>query len=292
MKLPIIQSLWIGNPFSNIEKLCVQSFIDHGHEFHLYTYADIGGVPNKAVIKDANEILPESEIFYDKRGSVTGFSDWFRYALLQNHGGFWVDMDMICIRPFNFTDEIVLNGAGGDSTNSVLKFPKGNSFIALLEKHCREFQNPENSNFGSVGGPTVLDKFVKQHHMQKYIKPHTYFLPFPFEKWHTAFDNTYAGCPMIYQTTHSVHLFNEMLRLYGFDKNANFDSDSLFEQLKAKHGIENLPSAQRITSEQIQVIVAEKITASLTKRKTRINRERILYLLIALFVGIAIGLIT
>ena len=37
---------------------------------------------------------------------------------------------------------------------------------------------------------------------------------------------------------------------------------------------------------------AEKITASLTKSKTRINRERILYLLIALFVGIIIGLIT
>ncbi len=42
--LPIIQSLWIGNPLSKLERLCIQSFIDHGHEFHLYTYATVGSL--------------------------------------------------------------------------------------------------------------------------------------------------------------------------------------------------------------------------------------------------------
>lgn len=108
MKLPIIQSLWIGDDLTNMEKLCIQSFIDNGHEFHLYTYTDIGGIPEGTIVKDGNEILPESEIFKTKhRSSVSKFSDWFRYALLSKHGNFWVDMDLICIRPFNFTDEII-----------------------------------------------------------------------------------------------------------------------------------------------------------------------------------------
>ena len=33
-----IQSLWIGPRLSNMEHLCIKSFIDHGHKFHLYIY--------------------------------------------------------------------------------------------------------------------------------------------------------------------------------------------------------------------------------------------------------------
>ena len=46
----IIQSLWIGNEISNIEKLCINSYIKNGHAFHLYAYNDIEGVPSDCVI--------------------------------------------------------------------------------------------------------------------------------------------------------------------------------------------------------------------------------------------------
>ena len=58
----IIQSLWIGNKISNIEKLCINSYIKNGHAFHLYAYNDIEGVPSDCVIKDASEILPEKDV--------------------------------------------------------------------------------------------------------------------------------------------------------------------------------------------------------------------------------------
>ncbi len=87
MRLPIIQSLWIGDDLTNVEKLCVQSFLNNGHEFHLYTYTDIGGIPSGAVVKDGTAILPSSEIFKYKGGSYAGFADWFRYALLAKLGG-------------------------------------------------------------------------------------------------------------------------------------------------------------------------------------------------------------
>ncbi|WP_424947946.1 hypothetical protein [Candidatus Spongiihabitans sp.] len=82
MTLPIIQSLWIGDECSQMERLCVQSYLDHGHEFHLYTYADIGGIPDGAVVKDGNEVLPRREIFRSHNGRLGPFSDWFRYELL------------------------------------------------------------------------------------------------------------------------------------------------------------------------------------------------------------------
>ena len=57
---------------------------------------------------DANEIIPEKDVFRYKnsnqfghgKGSVAGFSDIFRYKLLFEKGGWWVDMDVTCLKPF------------------------------------------------------------------------------------------------------------------------------------------------------------------------------------------------
>ena len=283
--LPVIQSLWIGADLSNVEKLCVQSFLDNGHEFHLYTYAKIGGVPQGAVIKDANEILPENDIFQNRRGGVTAFADWFRFALLNKRGNFWVDMDIICLKPFSFDSDIVF-GRGV----MVMAFPKGHILAQSLEKAGRnhteifpwedattikkkrwkrllrrgkegmEFDNPL-----SLGGFT---KALKYFSVNQHAKPFMYFTPIPHTQWHTAFNDAYAEGIGFYENTHAVHLWNEQARrISGFDKNARFDAESLFEQLKKKHGIENDENAPRIRSENIQ-------SASLLERRKRKNKQR------------------
>jgi len=37
----IIQALWIGGELSLMEQLTINSFIKHGHTFHLYCYEEI-----------------------------------------------------------------------------------------------------------------------------------------------------------------------------------------------------------------------------------------------------------
>ena len=59
----IVQSLWVGNSLSNMEVCCIQSFLKHGFTFHLYTYENVKRIPKGTVIKDANEIMDEKEIF-------------------------------------------------------------------------------------------------------------------------------------------------------------------------------------------------------------------------------------
>ncbi|MCF8323269.1 MAG: hypothetical protein K9I26_09045, partial [Flavobacterium sp.] len=107
MNLPIIQSLWIGDTLSLNEQLCITSFLFHGHEFHLYTYGTIKNVPDDTIIKDANRIIPSDKIFKYRKGSYAGFADWFRYKLLFEKGGFWVDTDVICMKPFLFDSNII-----------------------------------------------------------------------------------------------------------------------------------------------------------------------------------------
>ena len=59
----VVQSLWVGNPLSDMEKYSIQSFLNAGHEFHLFTYAPVQGVPKGVKIKDGNKVMPAKEVF-------------------------------------------------------------------------------------------------------------------------------------------------------------------------------------------------------------------------------------
>src|SRR5580698_9560242 len=102
MLLPI-QSLWVGDRLSAMEQLAIKSFLFHGHPFHLYVYQATEGIPEGTIVQDANEILPATSIFkYSEHNSYAGFANFFRYKLLVERGGWWVDMDVICLKPFRF----------------------------------------------------------------------------------------------------------------------------------------------------------------------------------------------
>ena len=129
-----VASLWIGKPLTAVERLCITSFLANGHPFHLYVYEEIGNIPAETTIRDAREILPENKVFsqsYDGgSNSITGFSDMFRYELLLKHGGWWVDMDVICLRPLDFPEEIVFgNHDEGGIMNTIIKFPSGHPLM-------------------------------------------------------------------------------------------------------------------------------------------------------------------
>jgi hypothetical protein len=104
----VIQSLWVGGRLSTMEQLCIRSFQAHGHEFVLYVYEATEGVPPGTVVMDANTIIPASRIFtYREHQTYAGFANFFRYKLLLERGGWFVDADMVCLRPFGFDDDYV-----------------------------------------------------------------------------------------------------------------------------------------------------------------------------------------
>ena len=106
--LPVIQSLWIGGKLSVMEQLCISSFISNGHTFHLYTYGEIKNVPKGTILKDAAEIISPDKIFkYQDRDTYAGFADVFRYKLLLEKGSYWVDTDVVCLKPFTNRSDYV-----------------------------------------------------------------------------------------------------------------------------------------------------------------------------------------
>src|SRR3954471_5950762 len=103
---PVVHSLWCGpTPLGLQQQLTIRSFQDHGHHFVLWTYTPDLIVPSKTELHDARQILPAETIFRLRGGAHGGsyafFSDRFMLALLLEQGGWWVQMDVTCLRPLD-----------------------------------------------------------------------------------------------------------------------------------------------------------------------------------------------
>ncbi len=104
----VFHGFWDGPPLGPLRYSCLKSFVELGHQFELYVYGPLD-VPRGVVLMDAEQIIPRSEIFYyqnpriddpDESGKDLGpFSDLFRFKLLAERGGWWSDVDTICLSP-------------------------------------------------------------------------------------------------------------------------------------------------------------------------------------------------
>ena len=100
-------SLWIGTTLTLLEQTCINSFLEKGTVFILYIYDNLENVPEGTLIRDANNVVPFSE--YSKYDNPSYFSNLFRYNLLYELGGIWVDMDLLCINPIDLSTEYIFS---------------------------------------------------------------------------------------------------------------------------------------------------------------------------------------
>ena len=125
--LPTINALWIGQ-LSPVERLCLGSFATQGHPVHLYAYDEIENLPEGVTIQDATQILPRELIFTNQlgkgKGSLAAFSDLFRFKLLLDRGGWWVDADIFCLKPFHFTAPYVFGFEANNVASGVIRMPR------------------------------------------------------------------------------------------------------------------------------------------------------------------------
>ena len=235
----IIQGLWVNGALNNLQRLCIKSFLSNGHEFHLYTYNNEIEVPLGTTIIDAGEIISEKDIFLDERGGLSTFADMFRYELLFEKGGWWVDMDIVCLRPFDFKSEYIfgseyLNFAGNSKpvTNiGVIKTPPKSDIMLF----CKDTANKTwKSNYPNIKwaafGRRVLDSFLDNNEGYKeYIQlPHV-FCPLPFFFYYMYYCDIMIDFT---EKTYSLHFWNEMTRQIKANMNDVYHPNSLFERYK------------------------------------------------------------
>ena len=116
----IVNGFWYGSELGELEKLCIDSWIKNGYEFHLWIYDDIE-VSNGVVVENANHIVSFNQYFtYNEghsKGTPVAFSNLFRAQLLYQRGGLYTDLDVLCLKLYDFNKRFVFSEQG-DSTHS------------------------------------------------------------------------------------------------------------------------------------------------------------------------------
>lgn len=246
----VIQGLWIGSELSAMERLSIASFLANGHEYHLYIYDDVRNVPEGTAVKDGNEILPASMIFrYEAQKSFSAFSNFFRYKLLLERGGWWADSDMVCLRPFDFTQEYVFSSEmanGREFINcGVIKTPPGSPAMEYAWNICRA-KVPAKLVWGEVG-PRLMSESIKRLALESFVMRSRVFCPFGYEEWDAVLNPKKVwdlGSPR----TYGVHLWNEMWRRNERDKDQSYHPDCLYERLKHKYMSQSKAGTSRETN--------------------------------------------
>jgi hypothetical protein len=231
-----VTTLWIGE-LSRLECLCFRSWMHHGHPFHLWAYDVPEGVPRGVEVHDAAEILPRDAIFrYGKHaekhgafaqedGGYGGFANLWRYHYLHRYGGWWVDADLIALKPLDFKTPYLFGAAVRRRIyNGLMRTPPGTAFtadlIAAAEAMGRDVKFCES-------GPALLPRMVRAHGLQAFIRKTKTFYPHHWSKWQIPFQ---PDRPL--PTSYTIHLWNEVLRRKGFDKNADYPPTCQIEKIR------------------------------------------------------------
>lgn len=246
---------WHGDEPSRLERMCMSSFVAHGHHVMLHVYDAPRGVPQGIELVDATLTLPRSSLFRQREtGSLAAFADWFRYKLLYEQGGIWVDTDVVCLKPFTYRHpEVFAWQDESHINNAVLGLPAGSELAQWMieccerpnrvrpydDRHTRKLKrrrrwlrgNRRDDTEWGESGPIGFTAVARHLDRAADALPPWHFYPIHFSDWKSIFDGNAAQHHALLVNSSAVHLWNEMIRREpGFDKHGRFRSDSLFEQ--------------------------------------------------------------
>ena len=242
----IIQSLWIGPSLTIMEQMSIKSFLKNGHEYHLYTYGDVANIPEGTMVKDGNDILPASEIYRYKTGSVSAFSNLFRFTMLYKKGGYWADTDLVCIKPIDFEEDYVFVSEPSDDYKhsiicaGLIKLPKGcqAAFQGMLIQKVHKHKILSGEIRWS-SGPQTVREVVFRCGLEKYVLPWQAICSCTYNDMKSLTDQNHKPNDKIImklseapENMYGIHLWNEIWRYNKIDKNGTYDEDSLYEELK------------------------------------------------------------
>lgn len=233
------RSFWFGPSLTPYEELCIRSFLDHGHSFCVYSYERLQ-LPRGAQQEDAGKILPREELFVypsgPGKGGVSAFANRFRYALLLQEGGWWVDMDMVCLTDdFPGSHVFFALEEEGRVNNAILRFPPQHAVMRDCLDHATRMGS--HIEFGATG-PKLLTEKLAAHDLDRHASSSATCYPLHWRDYMLQFDPARREF-MEDLTAHSItyHMWNEMLRRSSIDKNIKPPVGSFLEALMRRHGV-------------------------------------------------------
>lgn len=294
-----IAQLWIGGNLTYMEQLCAVSFRDAGHHVKMYTYGEVGNIPDGIEVCDANEIMPLGNVIAHKRtGSPAPQADKWRYNMLaKTDDQIWADTDAYCVKRFTSS-----NGHfhGWESqhhiNNGVVGLPSDSETLAgLIDFTSDEYAIPDWFNeelkaemrrkklagnpvhvgeqSWGVWGPQALTHFLHKTGEHKYALPIEALFPISFKKRRLMLKPNLDLSEYVTDNTLSIHFWGRRMRMRIIEREGGEpDPDSLIGKLLKKHGI--VPSDAPMPLANPHKPEGDDKQASNTARKPVANVEK------------------
>ncbi len=225
----IAHFFWHGSPLSLYEINCIQSFIRNGFDVHIWSFDKIN-IPEGSKLCNAEKFFSKTEILQftqaGKKGSITSFSNAFRYRLLTEEEGWWFDIDCLCMMDEKEFCKLKKNRqivAGWQDSfcvnNAVLCFPDiqlAKKALALYEKIAQQKQN--NFAWGDIG-PKLITQLVIENNLIGDICSQSCFYPLHFSKATQAIDpKCYESVKSASKKSFVFHYWNEVFIRQSIEK--------------------------------------------------------------------------
>ena len=268
MRNQTFTAFWHGAALSPMHWACLASFVERGHRMRLYTYRDLE-VPPGVILEDARQVMSDKELFEFEK-SFSAFSNIFRYKVLLEQGGWWVDTDIYCLAedipdpPYAWArqDEDSINGA-------VLRFPAGDPTLEKILKAAIKV-GKRVKIWGQIG-PTLLTKHLEGRNFPGHYGTTHDFYPVHWLETHLLWmpggrDAILAKCG----EAPFLHLWGSMFSYYGIDIDASPPQGSFLRHMYERSAF---PRALPPTDEEKTL---SSIRAFLDKKWVRERSMRLL----------------
>lgn len=265
--LPIVSSMWTGGKMSFVEIVAMQSFLDHGHDFTLYTLDDVGNVPKGVKIVDAREIYaPEFPTGPGMHHNNIVYSDIFRLIMIRDTGAIWADLDAYCVRPFIFPTEYIFGfeeskPSTSSIANTILGFPKNSAALTqcidlvlsknpippfFINRRRKRLQMDAKTGkqFGfqdfsrGASGPRLINHYVNQTGEIRYAMPKNVFYPGPRPFRHPLLKPDFPIEQLEYDETVSVHIFAKTKNFINTDFGGVLPKGCYLDTVCKRHGVD------------------------------------------------------
>ena len=231
-----LNALWFGDHLGYLEQLSIKTALAQGHPYTLYSYEPkrLSGVPDGVEVRNASEVMsdPKRVAYFHGKFRALG-SDFFRYEILAKALGYWVDLDLLFLKPLDLQEPYVFGWEKPGSVNgAVLKLPAGSPMLEELRhiperNWCPPFFGPKRrANYylqrlrGDVqledlpwgaAGPGMITHLVNKMGFSQIAQPVHVFYPIPYSDAQLLYGPTFAVEALIKPDTIAVHMWHSRL---------------------------------------------------------------------------------
>lgn len=263
------RAFWTGPRLSPYEELSLLSFIASGARVLLYTDDMSLRVPEGVELVPVNEILTlDTRLFAYEDGDrcLTPHSDFFRYAAVEAFGGWYFDLDIICLRDHLPEAKVYLAREADDIVNAaVMKFPVRSTFLAAAREEAYRLW-PQAGRL--TVGPDLITRLARDHALDHLIRPRAKAYEIKTTEVLAMFDpDQRERLEERVEDSDFVHLWNEIWRRIRIPKNFGPPEGSYLDSLFRRFDIRFTPEA-RLSFEALTTWQSERhLLACLAERR-------------------------